>query len=139
MSNQKQQQPLQLQKETTQPKEYRLKWQGFEAGEECDPIYPSLPPSPRKKNILHLAADTRHIREPLQLHKRFAPTAASEVPALRYWSNKPQLQLKLAQRFSKLAAPSSCGGVLKNPLKVLMDSPYEGPSGPPETVIPQRQ
>ena len=52
-------------------------------------------------------------------------------------SNKPQLQLKLAQRFSKLAAPSSCGGVLKNPLKVLMDSPYEGPSGPPETVIPE--
>ena len=42
------------------------------------------PPRPPQSS-LHLAADKRHIREPLQLHKRFAPTTASRVPALRYW------------------------------------------------------
>ena len=41
------------------------------------------------QSSLHLAADTRRVREPLQLHKRSASTsastAASRVPARRHW------------------------------------------------------
>ena len=38
----------QLQRETTQPKEYRLSGRGLGRGRDVTPIYPSLPPSPRK-------------------------------------------------------------------------------------------